>query len=164
MGFPRVSGTPAFAQYLFLAPLYLVWVTGPAMLPRRRPRHSQNHTRAEAQRRQGRSGQKHRPIAETARQGIRAVGVKLYPFAPQRLERVKRTGERRSVGLSTKGQSLSSLQLDFSWLPGFLRAGLRARSMVSYPPETTKSFIPQEIPSSCHCIPVAVMLSYNLAE
>jgi hypothetical protein len=43
-------------------------------------------SRAEAQGRGGRSGQEHKLVGGTAQHGIRAVGVKLYPSAPQRLE------------------------------------------------------------------------------
>jgi hypothetical protein len=69
--------------------------------------------------------------------------IELYPSAPQRLKRVKRTGERKGVGLSTKGQSLFSLQLDSLWLPdGFLHPQKQDREhalVVSYALETPKS-------------------------
>jgi len=42
-----------------------------------------------AQRRQGKPGQEHKPIEETAQQGIRAVGVKLYSPALSALPAVR---------------------------------------------------------------------------
>ena len=111
--------------------------------------HARSLCSLKTQRRQGRPGQKHKPIGGTSQQGIRAVGVKLYPSAPlpclcmsARRQALSECNERAREEVLVF-QSRDSLSPRCSWHShgslDSLQQHCEHAPVVCYPLKTTKS-------------------------